>query len=712
VKTDISYHTLPGVVDPADNKSVYTPPGDISELFQQSPKILASLSTLFMEVTDCLRIQRIFPSSYQFTVHSPEELLGSHISRFLTPPQFYILQKKLQACLTTGKNQRMDLWLAGSDDNKCLQMIICPFSPHSVLFIGNDVSSVRKAHQELDLRIRFYSFLINNTSDMITVVSKDGTIVYESPAIRSVLGVEEHEIIGISLNDAIHSCDWETVKGAVFQTPPDQISTEFEFRRKHQNGNWVYLEGLATNLLGDEAIQGIIINARNITERKKFEQEQQKHLFLDPLTQLANRNRLLDRLTQAIRQTRREPAFQFALILINLDRFKAINKTLGWELGDQFLIRVAQMLKVEFREVDTIARIGSDEFGLLISGFSDGRAPIRVAERLKEKAGKTFVLKGQEIPFSASIGIAYGSAQYIGGEQLINDASTAMYKAKADYSTAYRIFHSKMHIQTLNLLQLENELRKAVDRHEFEIHYQPILDLVAGRMVSLEALIRWRHPQKGLVPPDRFIPLAEDTGLILPIGKWVIERACREILLLNGRRTAPCMLSVNLSARQLSDPELYDQILGLLNQTGFPRRLLQLEVTESALIHHGEDTVRLFKRFKKGGLKLAIDDFGTGYSSLKYLHDYPFDTLKIDRSFIRSLNGKVNKNEKIIQSIMTLAGNLDLRVIAEGIEKPHQMNKMRALNCRYAQGFLFSRPLPMPRLIETFATTFSSATAL
>jgi EAL domain-containing protein (putative c-di-GMP-specific phosphodiesterase class I) len=251
-----------------------------------------------------------------------------------------------------------------------------------------------------------------------------------------------------------------------------------------------------------------------------------------------------------------------------------------------------------------------------------------------------------------------------------------------------------MHRKTLNLLELENDLRKALEQKEFELHYQPIFDLFSGQVVSLEALIRWRHPTKGLIKPDRFIPLAEETGLILPLGRWVLEQAASEILTLNGQIRPPCMLSVNLSAKQLSDPALLASVTDILNRTGFPAELLQLEMTETALIKRETDTSKLFARFKESGLKLAIDDFGTGYSSLKYLHDFPFDTLKIDRSFTQSLNGKVNKNEKIIQSIMSLAGNLAMQVIAEGIESPYQLEKMKAMDCLFGQGFYFSRPIP------------------
>jgi diguanylate cyclase (GGDEF)-like protein/PAS domain S-box-containing protein len=614
--------------------------------------------------------------------------------------------------LETDENQQIELHLEKNGEDAYLQATICPFATGSVLFVGTDISQIRKAEQELDNRVRFYTFLINNSSDMITVINREGTIVFESPALQSVLGLQASEVVGAAFMRLIHDEDWDAVQRTIDETPPGKTSISFEFRRRNRQGEWICLEGLATNLLKDKAIQGIIINARNIDERKKFESERKEHLFRDPLTGLANRTRLLDRLSQSIDHCRREPEFQFALILVNLDRFKAINKTLGWELGDKFLLLVARMLKTEYREIDTIARIGSDEFGLLINGFQDARAPIRAAERLKEKIGRTLVLEGMEIPFSASMGIVYGSGRCSGPEHLISDAATAMYQAKADPTADYCIFHSKMHMQTLNLLQMENDLRKALDRRELVLHYQPILDLFSRRIVSLEALIRWRHPRKGLIYPDQFIPLAEETGLILPIGRYVLEQACREILSLNRRLPSACMLSVNLSARQLADPNLFAYITSLLDRLGFPSRLLQLEMTESALLRREEKTAAVFGKFKEAGLKLAIDDFGTGYSSLKYLHDFPFDTLKIDRSFIGSLNGKVNKNEKIIQSIMTLASNLDMQVIAEGIESQCHLKRIKTLACRYGQGFYFAGPMPIDELIRiSFPTLHSSVPA-
>lgn len=664
------------------------------DLTSFSLRILASLNALLLELDTNLIIRRLFPSAYEHRIFSPDELQGRSICSFLNTTQSETAIRKIECCLKSGQGQYMEICLKRAAQTLWLQVKVCPFTPGSLLFIGSDISAIKKIREELYNRVRFYTYLINNCSDMITVINREGRIIYESPAIETVLGFQPEAVAGVSLQTLIHMDDWQKAQSAINKTPPSRTSPYFEFRRISAQGNWTYLEGLATNLVQDEAIEGIIINARNISERKKFESERQQHLFRDPLTYLANRPRLLDRLAQCRDRSRREPDFQFALILINIDRFKAINKTLGWELADQFLLKVARLLETEFRGADTIARIGSDEFGLLLNGFKDGRAPVRAAERTKKKIGRSIEIQGLEIPFSASIGIAYGSGGDKAPEQLIGDAAAAMYQAKADPSADYRIFHSNMHRKTLNLLELENDLRKALEQKEFELHYQPIFDLFSGQVVSLEALIRWRHPTKGLIKPDRFIPLAEETGLILPLGRWVLEQAASEILTLNGQIRPPCMLSVNLSAKQLSDPALLASVTDILNRTGFPAELLQLEMTETALIKRETDTSKLFARFKESGLKLAIDDFGTGYSSLKYLHDFPFDTLKIDRSFTQSLNGKVNKNEKIIQSIMSLAGNLAMQVIAEGIESPYQLEKMKAMDCLFGQGFYFSRPIP------------------
>ncbi len=572
-----------------------------------------------------------------------------------------------------------------------------------ILCVGGDVTRQRRAMDELVRRERFHGSIIEKSTDIITIVDAQGRILHESPSAARRLGLSIEETAGTRLESHMHPDDHTMFGGilkAVAANPDD--SPAFEFRRFRRDGSPLFLEATATNCLTDDAVSGIILNCRDVTDRKAFEEQLKRHVFLDALTGLPNRALFLDRLTHAIERIKRKPGYQFAVLFVDLDRFQLINDSLGHSVGDRLLARIGRRIADCLRRVDTVARFGGDEFILLLDEIDDDRQAIRVAERIRESLARPFAMDEGEVFASASIGIVYSTPDYTDPDQIVRDADTAMFKAKARGKGGYRVFHSRMHKQAVSLLALETDLRKAVDRDEFEVHYQPILSLSPSRTVGVEALVRWRHPTRGLIAPMEFVPMAEETGLIVDIGGFVLAEACRRVAAFNAKAgpKQALFVSVNLSVRQFDHEGLVADISRVLAHTGLAPGLLKLEVTESAIAANPGQAARLLESLRDLGVGLSMDDFGTGYSSLSHLHAFPFDTLKIDRSFISGLGQGGDKNGKIVHSILTLAKNLDMSVIAEGIETDVQWERLVAMDCLLGQGYRFARPGPFESVVD------------
>ena len=570
------------------------------------------------------------------------------------------------------------------------------------LWIGNDFTEQKRIQSELSRRERYYSSLIENSSDLITVLDRQGIIIFESPAVESWLGYSREETVGRPFMEFIHSEDRQDLSAFLFSIEETSSRSKIsEYSRRHHNGGWIPFETTAVNLSSDPAVNGIVLNSRNIGERRRFEEELQHRAFYDQLTGLPNRALLIDRLQHTIERHRRKQEWSYAVLFVDVDRFKMINDSLGHSIGDQLLKAISGILNNRFRRVDTVARFGSDEFVILLDDNEDERTPIRVAERIIDEFKSPLYIEGREIFVSVSIGIVFGEEGYEDPMTIVRDADTAMHQAKTEEKGHYRIFHSQMHNQVREMLTLETDLRRALEREEFRVFYQPILNLKTGRPIGLEALIRWQHPDKGLVSPMEFIPVAEETGLILPIGDWVLHQACTEInrvAKVNGLSSLE--LNVNLSARQFSQADLAESIKTTLNRTGFNPERLKLEITETAIMEKGEQANRTCQSLKDHGLLLAIDDFGAGYSSLSYLNRFPFDTLKIDRSFVSELGPDRERDVNIIKTILTLAGALQMNVVAEGVETEEQRDLLIELGCTVGQGFYFAKPMDIGALVS------------
>jgi diguanylate cyclase (GGDEF)-like protein len=431
-----------------------------------------------------------------------------------------------------------------------------------------------------------------------------------------------------------------------------------------------------------------------ITQHQKTQGQLSHQALHDALTGLPNRILFMEHLTKAIQRHRRNPDYLFAVLFIDLDRFKIINDSWGHAVGDQLLIAISRLLQECSRDLDTVARLSGDEFTILVEDLQDHQDAIAIAERLLDKLTLPIHLNDQKVFSGASIGIVLGVSNYHDGLELLRDADIAMYRAKALGKGRYAVFDQEMYDQTIHLSQLETNLRFALEHQDFVLYYQPIVSLETSKLLGFEALVRWQHPQKGLIAPGEFIAIAEDTGLIIPIGEWVLERACQQLYTWQSElpEAETLHISVNLSSKQIKQYDFVDKLSQILADTGLQGSSLKLELTETMLMDQGEKTIELLTQIKQQQVQLSIDDFGTGYSSLSYLHRFPVDTLKIDRSFVSQITAE-GKNCEIVKTIVTLAHSLGMKAIAEGVETAHQMTHLTNLGCEAAQGYFFAKPL-------------------
>jgi diguanylate cyclase (GGDEF)-like protein len=454
---------------------------------------------------------------------------------------------------------------------------------------------------------------------------------------------------------------------------------------------------------------------KEIVERQRVQKQLVHDALHDGLTGLPNRTLLMERIELTIEQAKLDDDYMYALLFIDLDRFKIINDSLGHAIGDQLLIAVSNLLQHCLRDSDIVARLGGDEFIILLDEIKEIHDATAIGDRIQQKLRSPFEIEGQHIFTSASIGVVSGSSSYNNASDLLRDADIAMYRAKAKGKARYEIFDQAMYHETLKLIELENSLRLAIKRNEFVLHYQPIISLGNNDLVGFEALIRWQHPTRGSISPVEFIPIAEDTGLIVDIGEWLLKEACQQLQKWQKQfdfipQVASLKMSINLASQQLQEPEFIHKLDQILEETGINGSSLRLEITESVLIEPGGSVQNTLKQIRKRNIKLSIDDFGTGYSSLSYLRRFPIDNLKIDRSFIEQMNCD-SENFEIVRVIITLAKTLGMDAISEGVETLQQLQQLRALGCEFGQGYLFAKPLS-PTAVEAvllqYPDSFSS----
>ena len=534
--------------------------------------------------------------------------------------------------------------------------------------------------------------LTEESADIVLITDLAGVIKYVSPSVKATLAADPGAQLGKSLFNTVHPEDARQLNQ--LRTVAPNQSLRLEFRLRHSDGRWLDFECVIRNLLDRENINGLVLNAREITDRKKVQEQLIFSASHDQLTGLPNRVLFLDRLQVVIDRIHRHRQTTAGVLFVDVDEFKVVNDCLGHVAGDEFIVEVGNRLRGCMRSDGTVARIGGDEFTVLLEDIAEPSDAIRVAQRIQAAVASPFLLLGQEVCKSVSIGIALASSDD-SAESVVQNADLAMYRAKAKGKACFELFDSTMHEQVMGQLQLEVRLRRGLQNQEFRLYYQPIVEVATGLVEGFEALLRWKPADSDLVPPGVFIPVAEQSGLIVPISDWVLTEACREAGTWHRQYPdePPLYVSINVSARHFSHPGFIGHVRKALEKTGIPPRCVKIELTESVAMNDAPSTEETMSQLRALGVKLSIDDFGTGYSSLSYLRRFPVDTLKIDQSFIAAMETE-RGNCAIVSTVVALGRNLGLQVVAEGVETLSQFAKLKTISCDAAQGYLFSKPVP------------------
>ena len=564
-------------------------------------------------------------------------------------------------------------------------------------------------HRESRKKEEIFQVVTENAADMIALVDVKGRRLYNSPAYKRILGYSPAELSETSSFEQIHPDDRFRVLDAAREARQSGVGKRLEYRIRHKDGSWRVLESVASTIRDAKgAVAKLVIVNRDITERKRAEQQLEYNLFHDLLTGLPNRRSFLDRLQNAFARVRRDSGRSYTLLLSNVDHFKVFNETMGTAAGDHLLSEIARRLSTQVRQDETIARrdrgaspnevvlfrLGGDEFTILLEAVGDPSDAMRVAKRIQAAVAEPFSMESREVRASVSIGIALSTQAHERPEDVLKDADVAMRRAKSLGGSRCEVFDEAMHTRAVGRMKLESDLRAALSERQFRVHYQPMVQLDSRRIVSFEALLRWDHPTQGLISPYRFIEAAEDTGILVSIGHWLIIQACRQLREweVNDYSGQPMHVTVNVSARQFADARLVNDIQDALQQTGIDPSRLQLEMTESIAATDPKLTITVLSHLKHMGIGVVLDDFGTGSTSLRGLTQFPLDALKIDRSLVREMQTD-RAASSIVELIITLAHKMGLKVIAEGIETPRQVERLVELGCEFGQGYYFSQPM-------------------
>lgn len=586
---------------------------------------------------------------------------------------------------------------------------------YSIYFLSAQSKKAEASVATLRDGVELFQVAFDYAAIGMALVSPTGRWLRVNRSLCHLLGYAESELKSRHFQSLVHPDEAATAIANINKLLKDNLPTfQAENRYVHKDGHVVtVLWSVSQARVEESDCVHLIFQIQDITDRKLAEEQLLHDALHDTLTGLPNRALLIDHLKLTLARAKRNKNQKFAVLFLDLDRFKIVNDSLGHIVGDQLLIGIARRLEKCLRTGDTVARVGGDEFTILLDDLTDQSEAIAVAERIQQEISVPFFLGGREVFTTVSIGIAPSSRGYTQPDEILRDADTAMYRAKASGKARHEIFDEEMHALALNLLQMETDLRWAHERDEFVIEYQPIVSLTDFHLCGFEALLRWQHPQRGLISPLDFIPIAEEGGQILMIGQWVLQKACEDMS--NWQKKfpteTPIYVTVNLSAKQFAQADLIDQIKDSLNRSGLDPNCLKLEITESVVMDNIENATAMLRQLRALGVRLSIDDFGTGYSSLSYLHRFPIDTLKIDRSFVtRIVNDK--ENIEIVRTILMLAENLGMDVVAEGVETQEQMALLRQLSCHSGQGYFFSRPVNAQTAEQIIKDTYVPPQAL
>jgi diguanylate cyclase (GGDEF)-like protein/PAS domain S-box-containing protein len=553
-----------------------------------------------------------------------------------------------------------------------------------------------------------FQIVTENAADMIALVDVKGNRLYNSPAYRRVLGYSAAELGETSAFDQIHADDRFKVLEAAREARSTGVGRKLDYRIRHKDGTWRILESIAGTIRDEKGdVAKLVIVNRDITDRKRAEEQAEHNSFHDGLTGLPNRRLFLDRLQQLFERAQRNPQNQYAVVFVDLDGFKSFNDSMGTAVGDQVIVEIGHRMESILRDEDTLSRsqsqlatkdailsrMGGDEFTVLLEGVIDPSDAMRVAQRILSAVAEPFLVEGHEVHPSASVGIAVSAVTHTRAEDLLQDADVAMRRAKALGGSRCEVFDEAMHTRAVNRLKLEAELREAIAQRQFRVHYQPIVQLATRQISGFEALLRWEHPEQGLISPYHFIDAAEDSGLLYATGHWLILEACKQLQSWKNQPGAPPVtISVNLSAKQFADARFVTELQAAIRETGVDPSRLQLEMTETVAATDPKLTVTVLSYLKHLGVGVILDDFGTGNSSLSGLRLFPVEALKIDRSLISGM--LVDRGTRdMVELIILLAHKLKLKVIAEGIESAKHWDVLCELGCDLGQGYFFSQPV-------------------
>ena len=657
------------------------------------------------------RIVLVNPAFTAQTGYDSDEVLGRHPRLLVGPSTDMDAQVALRLAAEDRRPVTVELlhyrqdgsafWVENSINPVTDEAGVCTH----LVSIQRDVTERKLAEDALRKSEARFRLIVQHASDIITVLDGSGRVRYSSPAATRILGYAEG-YRPPSVLDLVHPDDVDAVAAALGEcmTRPGVIDP-VQFRMAHADGSWVPVEATANNLLGDADIGGVVVITRDISERKRVEDELAYQALHDPLTGLPNRTLLADRLDRALTASRRRGR-SVGLLLMDLDRFKEINDTLGHKSGDQILEHVAQRLQVVLRESDTVARLGGDEFAIVVPDIEGVEEAELVATKVLDALDRPFDLGGLALHVDASVGIAVAPAHGDDASLLLQRADVAMYRAK-DLVAGYAIYAAEADENRLQRLALMAELRAAVDDNQLALHYQPVIAAATGEVIGVEALVRWMHPQRGLLAPGWFIPLAEQTGLIKPLTLWVLDAALRQVRRWRqeGIYTS---VAVNLSARLLHDPDLLAHVSSSLADAELEADVLDLEVTESAVMANPQGALDVITDLSRKGVRFTIDDFGTGYSSLGYLKRLPVHQIKIDRTFVVDMLDDEN-DASIVRSVIELAHSLGVRVVAEGVEDAATNDRLVSYGCDYLQGFFLGRPVVSAEITGRLSASVSTS---